>query len=145
MELTTETGRPVDEADPGELILRLDGSAALGVIDEEAAMAAGIEAGEIRANVGAVRHAERGHLNEIMSSGYPGAAEFIADVVSHYERIYEGADGSILLTKYLGHHHAVAAIELSRDEEGVYRTKTAWTLREKKLSKKKLLYVRSEP
>ena len=145
MELITETGRTIDEAEPGELIIGPDGSAFLGVIDEEAATVAGIEAGGICANVGAVRHTERGHINEITSSGYSGAAEFIYDVVHNYERIYDGTDGSILLTKYLGHHHAIAAIELSQDEAGVYRTKTAWTLREKKLSKKKLLYVRSEP
>ena len=143
--ITTESGRPIEEASPSEMLIGPDGLKTLGTIDETAARSAGVIAGEIWANVGAVRHAERGHLNEFLTSGYLNGAEFIYDVVHGYERIYDGTDGSILLTKYLGHHYAIAAIELSQDEAEAYRVKTAWTLREKKLSKKKLLYVRSEP
>ena len=144
MSLTPESGRSIDEADDSELLLTADGSTELGRIDEDVAKAAGIAAGEIRANVGAVRHAEEGHGGEILGSGYPDVETFFFDVLSAYERVYRGSNDSLLLTKPLGGHHAVAAIELV-NEDGVYRTKTGWVIREKALNKKELLFARSEP
>ena len=142
--LGTESGRSIDEADSSELLMLPDGSTALGMIDEETAAAAGIQAGVIQANVGAVRHAEEGHGGEFLGSGYPDVATFFFDVLSDYERVYRGSNDSLLLTKPLGGHHAVAAIELV-NEDGVYRAKTGWTIRERKLNKKELLFARSEP
>ncbi len=142
--LTPESGRSIDEAEDSELLLTADGSTELGRIDEDVAKAAGIAAGEIRANVGAVRHAEEGHGGEILGSGYPDVETFFFDVLSAYERVYRGSNDSLLLTKPLGGHHAVAAIELV-NEDGVYRAKTGWTIRERKLNKKELLFARSEP
>lgn len=142
--LGTESGRSIDEADSKELLYNEDGSPNLGEIDEETAAAAGIQAGVIQANVGAVRHAEEGHGGEILGSGYPDVATFFFDVLSGYERVYRGSNDSLLLTKPLGGHHAVAAIELV-NEDGVYRAKTGWTIRERKLNKKELLFARSEP
>ena len=65
--------------------------------------------------------------------------------MQNYQRIYEGAGESLLLTKFLGKNHGLAAIELYKEDGDVYRAKTLYTIREKKLDKKNLLFSRSEP
>lgn len=69
----TESGRDLETADPSELLVLPDGSARLGSIDADIAAQAGIPEGEIQANVGAIRHADRGHGTQIRNAGYDGA------------------------------------------------------------------------
>ena len=141
--LTTESGRSIDEADDSELLLTPDGSTELGRIDEDVAEAAGIAAGEIRANVGAVRHAEETHGAQILDAGYPDAQTFILNSLAEFNEIRKGSGDSLLLIRHGdGKEHPTVAVELI-NEDGVYRVKTAWIAREKYVEKKELLATRS--
>ena len=141
--LTPESGRSIDEAEDSELLLLPDGSTALGMIDEAVAEAAGIPAGEIRANVGAVRHAEKTHGAQILDAGYPDAQTFILKNLTEFNEIRRGTGESLLLIhRGEGQGSPTVAVELI-DEDGAYRVKTAWIAREGYVKKKELLATRS--
>ena len=140
--LGTESGRSIDEADSKELLYNEDGSPNLGEIDEEIAAAAGIQAGVIQANVGAVRHAEEAHGAQIRRGGYPDAQTFILNTISGFNEIRSGTGDSILMIRNGGKKSPTVAIELI-NKEGVYRVKTAWFANKNYVSRKKLLATRS--
>lgn len=142
-DLFTESGRSIADAEPSELIVKSDGSAALGTIDDAVATEAGIQPGEIHANVGMIRHTEEAHGEQIKKAGYPDAKSMVEDVLSNYSEIREGRDGSLLLVKRAeGTKSPTMAVELVQ-EEGSYRAKTAWLAREDYIKKRKLLSTRS--
>ena len=142
MTLGTESERSIDEADSKELLYNEDGSPNLGEIDEETAAVAGIQAGVIQANVGAVRHAEEAHGAQIRRAGYPDAQTFILNTISGFNEIRSGTGNSILVIRNGGQKSPTVAIELI-NKEGVYRVKTAWFANKNYVSRKKLLATRS--
>ena len=155
-DVRTENGHTLKEAEYNELIVTPDGSKNLGIIDEKTAQEINIKSnvniqpGDIQANVGLLlNHLKDDHIKGIINSGYSDVTSFLFDILKTYEKIYEGSKNgnitSLLLTKNLGEHHGLAAIELINDEENIYHVKSLYTLREKKLNKKNLLFSRSEP
>ncbi|MDR0764770.1 MAG: hypothetical protein LBE65_04165 [Synergistaceae bacterium] len=119
--------------------------------DASPARQAGIAPGEIHVNVGMIKHSEsgidgkHGHGGQIRNAGYTDTLSMIVDVVSDYQNIYEGSGNSILLTKPVPKGNGIVAVEFSKDEEGIYKGKTAWIARDAYFKKKKLLFARSEP
>lgn len=142
----TEKGHNLLEAGYDELIVNDEGSKNLGTIDEVIAHAANIQPGNIQANVGLLfNHLKEDHIVGILQSGYEDIISFLFDILKNYTHVYIGSGKSLLLSKSLGKHHGVAAVELLPNSDGNYRVKTLLTMRENKISKKKLLFQRSEP
>ncbi|GHV28268.1 hypothetical protein FACS1894167_04840 [Synergistales bacterium] len=138
-----ESGRSVETADPSELLISEDGSPTFGIIDEETARQAGITPGEVRVNVGMIRHTEKEHGEQIRNAGYDNVESMFADVAANYNEIREGTNGSVLLVKSMeGTKSPSSAVELIPDE-GIYRGKTVWMARNDYLENRKLLSTRS--
>ncbi|MBQ7220821.1 MAG: hypothetical protein IJS28_07570 [Synergistaceae bacterium] len=146
IELKTEAGHSIEEAGLSERLLAPNGTKIFGVIDKRTAEAAGIPEGSIQLDVQGLLHTKLNkHNNEILNAGYPSVEAFFVDVLSGYDRIYQGSNDSLLLAKALVKHNGVAAIELIPDESGTYLVKTGWIVRDRGLKKTKLLFSRSEP
>ena len=141
MNISTETGRAFDEADVSELVVCSETGKALGNIDNTTAQSAGIPSGSIQMNVETLTHIKKRHAEQIKKNNLSDIAEFVFDIVSSYERIYEGTENPVLLSKNYQQHNAVAAISIIEDE-GTYRVKTAFIMRDKEMKKKKLLFQR---
>ena len=143
-DIQTESGRSFLDADPSELLIRNDGSPALGRIDVDDAKRAGIVPGDVNVNAGLLQHVEKEHGKQIRNAGYENVQGLIADVLTNYGEIRQGVGDSVLLVKRVEHKKSnpTAAVELVPDGE-VYRMKTAWLARDGYLDKRKLLSVRS--
>lgn len=95
----TESGRPLEQADKNEYILRPDGSKAFGYITKEIEKATNGElvAGEIRLKVGddkeGLIHAKK-HLKQIQYCGYNSVEDFVADTASGFDAIFRRTDKS---------------------------------------------------
>ena len=141
-DLRTETGNTIDEAHSSELLVTPDGSTALSYIDAETAQTAGIQEGEIQANVGILRHAEQRHGQQIMDAGYDNVQTFLLDTLNNWREIREGTGNSLWLVapKYDG-HGAVAALRLRQDKDGIYRVSTLLFARDRVIGKKELLFA----
>ncbi|MBR1437868.1 MAG: hypothetical protein IJ587_04960 [Synergistaceae bacterium] len=141
-ELRTEAGHSIENAAPSEMIVTPEGSQNLGYIPENIAE---FPAGAIRANAGAVLHAENRHGEQIRGMGYDNAKELLLDVVNNYSHIRRG-NGKALLLSARGdaNHSAMGVVELV-DDNGVYRVKTLRVTRDRYLKNKELLFTRSEP
>ena len=137
MRLRPEVSSSWETADASELVVN-DAGAVLGEIDELTAKSACIPAGVINMNVGALRHICELHAGQIQRYALSEIAEFVSDVVSGYEQVYEGTDGSVLLVKAIGEHNAVVAVGYF--ESGIYRVKTAGIRRKRGFKNKKLLF-----
>ena len=136
----TEKGLPVSLADSNDFLLTPEGNSILSVIDEQTAKDAGIKPGGIRANVGALRHAESGHGKQITEAGYDSVQAFLLDVLNNWSQIWEGTKGSYLLARPLQNkHHGTAAIQLVLDNDGGYHVTTLMYRNDKALKNKKLL------
>lgn len=140
MRLCPEVSRSFDCADAAEFVL-YDDCPILGVIDTFTAAIADIKSGIILVNVGALKHIQELHAEQIQHSNLSEIADFVFMIVSAYEQIYEGTGVSILLTKAVDEHNAVVAA--SYLENGVYRIKTAGIRRKRSFKNKKLLFSRS--
>lgn len=91
-------------------------------------------------NVGALKHIRERHAEQIKKDNLSDIAEFVVDIVSSYEMIYEGTEAdSLWLSKDCQEHNAVAVIGII-DENGIYRVKTALVMRKRSFKKKKLLF-----
>ena len=146
IELRTENGHTIEEADISEKLLTPDGSKNFGIIDKETAQIAGISEGNIQIDVEGLLHTKLNkHNKEIINAGYPSVESFFIDVLGNYNKIYQGNDDSLLLVKTLKKHNGAAAIELAPDEKGTYIVQTGWIIRDRGLKGKKLLFSRSEP
>ena len=144
-ELRTESGRKIEEAAPSEMLVKPDGSKTFGVIDERASKAIGVPEGNIQIDVKCIRHtAWDNHGEQIKNAGYSSVEEFFIDVLSNYEKIYEGKHGSLLLVKKLEKNSGISAIELEHETKGFYLAQTGWIIRDRGLKNKKLLFTRSE-
>ncbi len=98
-----------------------NGSDVLGEITPEIAQAIGREAAPIRLPEGyhdfetdrgrGERHIEARHARDIQGEGFSDVGEFVADVVSGFERIYRADRGALFLVKPNG-HEKVAVAEL---------------------------------
>ena len=140
MIISTETGCIFDEADDSVLVVCSGTGRDLGNINELTANSAGIPSGRIRMNVGALKHIRERHAEQIKKEDLYDIAEFVCDIVSSYEMIYEGTEeGSLWLSKDCKEHNSVAVIGLT-DENGIYRVKTALVMRKRSFKKKKLLF-----
>ena len=140
MNISTETGCTFDEADDSVLVVCSQTGKDLGNIDEFTANSAGILSGSIQMNVGALKHIRERHAEQIKKDNLSDIAEFVVDIVSSYEMIYEGTEAdSLQLSKDCQEHNAVAVIGLI-DENGIYRVKTALVMRKRSFKKKKLLF-----
>ena len=141
-ELTTESGRPIDEAGLSEMLLTPDGSRTLGNIDSKTARIAGILPGTIQANVGVLRHAERQHGKQIINAGYSDVKTFMLHVLNNWSEIREGSNNSLWLVMPKDEGHAgVSAIQLHQDEENVYRVSTLLFARNRSLKNRRLLFA----
>ena len=140
--LRTESGNTIDEAKSSELLVTPDGSTALSYIDADTAEAAGIQAGEIQANVGVLRHAEQRHGKQITDAGYENVQTFLLDTLNNWREIRQGTANSLWLVapKHDG-HGAVAALRLHQDKDGIYRVSTLLFARNKVIDKKELLFA----
>ncbi|MBQ7170066.1 MAG: peptidoglycan DD-metalloendopeptidase family protein [Synergistaceae bacterium] len=140
--LRTESGNTIDEAKSSELLLTPEGSAALSYIDAHTAEAAGIQAGEIQANVGVLRHAENHHGKQIRQAGYKDTKTFLLDTLHNWKDIREGSNNSLwLVAPKDDGHGAVAAVRLHQDKNGIYRVSTLLFARNKVIDKKGLLFT----
>ena len=141
-ELRTETGSTIDEAHSSELLVTPNGSTALAYIDTDTASTAGIQEGEIQANVGILRHAEQRHGKQIKDAGYDNVQTFLLDTLNNWQEIRQGTGNSLWLVapKYDG-HGAVAALMLHQNKNGVYRVSTLLFARSKIIGKKGLLFA----
>ena len=140
MSLYPEVSSSFDCADAAELVL-YDNCPVLGMIDIFTANVASVQSGVILVNVGALRHIQELHATQIQCSTLSEIADFVFTVVSEYEQIYEGTDGSILLAKDIDKHNAVVAAGYI--ENGIYRIKTAGVRRKRSFRNKKLLFSKS--
>ncbi|MBQ6971571.1 MAG: hypothetical protein IJP86_04365 [Synergistaceae bacterium] len=140
--LRTESGNTIDEAKSSELLLTPEGSAALSYIDANTAEAAGIQAGEIQANVGVLRHAENHHGKQIRQAGYKDAKTFLLDTLHNWKDIREGSNNSLwLVAPKDDGHGAVAAVRLHQDKNGIYRVSTLLFARNRAINSKELLFA----
>ena len=140
MRLYPEASSSFDCADACELVL-YDDCPVLGVIDTFTANVAGIQPGVILMNVGALRHIQELHAEQIQRENLSEIADFVFGVVSAYEQIYQGTSGSILLAKVVDEHNAVVAAGYL--ENGIYKVKTAGMRRKRSFNNKKLLFSKS--
>jgi hypothetical protein len=98
-----------------------------GAITPNQAEIAGIDAAPIRLrNAGdepGLAHIERPErLEQIKAAGYPDATALVSDVAAHFDAIYKGRDGSLILAKrgVEGDAHPVAFVELAKAHDGDY-------------------------
>ena len=141
-ELKTESGSSIHNAKSSELILTPDGSTALSYIDDYIAKAAGIQEGEIQANVGVLRHAENQHGEQIRNAGYPNVQTFLLDVLHNWSDIRESSNDSFwLVAPKDDGHGSVAAIRLHQNKNGVYRVATLIFARERTINSKRLIFA----
>ena len=141
-ELRTENGNTIDIALSSELIITPEGSTALGYIDADIANLAGIQEGEIQANVGVIRHAEQRHGQQIRDAGYDNVQTFMLDVLNNWSDIREGTDNSLwLILPKEDNHGAIAAIRLHQNKNGIYRVNTLLFARNKSFKNKRLLFA----
>ena len=142
IELRTENGHAIDEAESSELLIAPNGSTAFTRIDENIAKVAGIPEGEVQANVGVIKHAEIRHGEQIRKAGYKDAQSFMLDVLNNWNEIREGTNGSLwLIMPHDNKHIGISAIQLHRTTPGVYRVSTLIFTRNRTLNNKKLLYT----
>jgi hypothetical protein len=88
-----------------------------------------------------LRHIENFHNRELAALGFD-ALTFVKLVVSNYNRIYKGAESSLLLVIYNG-KPKVTAIELNLIlRQGFYEVKTATVMSKMFLQKKELLWLK---
>ena len=141
--LRPQYSKNIEEAEAGELLVKPDGSPALGYIDSSAAQAINAQEGEIRANVGVVRHTEnRNHKAEIESAGYD-LLEYLQDVLENWEEIRQGSKGFWLVKPLHDKHNGVAVVQFVQDKNGgSYKVVTMLYSRERSIKNKKLLYTR---
>jgi hypothetical protein len=122
----------------GERFVRLvDGSDALGRIDEEVATAVGREAASIRLPEGehnnatgrgyGEKHIEAQHGAAIRKAGYEDAAALVADVAQSYNQVRRGNAGRLLLVKTDGGR--VVVVELRPNADGAYYSVTSAGIR----------------
>lgn len=144
MSLCPASSTSFEYADAAELVLYNE-CPVLGVIDISTANIASVQSGVILMNVGALRHIQELHAEQIQRSRLSEIADFVFMIVSAYEEIYEGTGGSILLAKVVDEHNAVVAAGYL--ENGIYRIKTAGMRRKRSFKNKKLLFskTRCEP
>ena len=139
-DLTTESGRSIDEAASSELLLTPDGSKTLGVIDSKTAKAAGIQQGDIQANVGLLRHAELEHGKQIRNAGYKDVKTLLLDVINNWSEIREGSNNSLWLVMPKDEGHAgISALKLHKNKKNVYRVSTLFFARNRSLKNRRLL------
>ena len=130
-----------DEADDSELILHPITGRNLGTIDTLTSQKASINEGGIQMNVGALRHIKKLHAQQIQKEELYDISLFVWNVIRDYEKIYEGSNDSILLSKDYDENNAVVAIGFI-DKDGVYRVKTAGIRRKRGFKNKRLLFER---
>ncbi len=140
-DLTTESGTPIHDAKPNELLLTPDGSPILGTIPDGIN---GFPAGNIQANAGVVHYIENKHGQEIHSEGYD-AVSLLLDVLNNYSEIHKASNNALMLSTYGDSKKSIKSIvKLVEDTNGIYRVSDAGIVRNDYISKKELLYTRSE-
>ena len=134
----------------GEYVLTSGGSKDFGKITEEIANSIGRQAGKIRLRRGieherdnkggyGEKHIEReGRKQQLEKAGYANARDFVENVCSNFNKVYQNG-GGLLLVKETG--RLVCAIGLESSKNGnFYDVKTAHIAREGYYKKKRLLW-----
>lgn len=141
-DLRTEKGNSIDKAHSSELLVTPEGSTALSYIDATTAGAAGIQEGEIQANVGILRHAEQRHGQQLRDAGYENVQTFLLDTLNNWSEIRQGTGNFLwLVAPKNDGHGAVAAVQLHQDKNGTYRVSTLLFARNRVINKKGLLFA----
>ena len=157
----SESGRPLEESDRFEFVIRPDGSNSFGAFgkDVEAATSGRVKAVPIRLQVGYTRPDAQGnetgfglaHIKkreaELQKIGYNSAEDYITDIIGTYDKIYGHKKSNRIQIVRSGTKSGVMPLELILDygDEGFYTVVSVFPYSEKKINQKikePLLYDR---
>ena len=157
----SESGRPLEESDRFEFVIKPDGSNSFGSFGKnvEAATGGRVKAVPIRLQVGYTRPDAQGnetgfglaHIKkreaELQKIGYNSAEEYITDIIGTYDKIYEHKKPNRIQIVRSGAKAGVMPLELILDygDGGFYTVVSALPYSDKKINKKikePLLYDR---
>lgn len=157
----SESGRPLEESDRFEFVIRPDGSNSFGAFgkDVEAATGGRVKAVPIRLQVGYTRPDAQGnetgfglaHIKkreaELQKIGYNSAEDYITDIIGTYDKIYGHKKSNRIQIVRSGTKSGVMPLELILDygDEGFYTVVSVFPYSEKKIKQKikePLLYDR---
>jgi hypothetical protein len=139
----------------GEFVLTTDGNKDFGEISPDAAQAIRRQAGKIRLRTGeqngkpgdyGEKHIERKErLQELYSSGYKNARDFVQDVAGNYTSIYGSGSGRLILYRKIDKKGISLYIELLPSPDGdFYDVKTGMVTRDTYYTNKKPLWERPQ-
>ena len=138
----------------GDFVLTKNGSLDFGEITADVARIIKRQAGKIRLRTGVQidgasgnygeKHIERPERREALKKcGYTTARDFIEDTCTDYDAIYQGQNGSLILTKYHAEKNHIAIVKLLPAKDGdFYDVQTGYPSRKSGKNKKPLLWER---
>ena len=145
---------PIPVQHSGEFVLTKNGSIDFGEISAEIAKTIRRQAGKIRLRIGVQNENEKGNYGErhierpermtaLQKCGYENARDFIEDVCTTYDAIYQGQNGSLILAKSYPKKNHIAIVRLVPSEDGdFYDVQTGYPSRKSGRNKKTLLWER---
>ena len=140
----------------GEFVLTKSGNLDFGEIPADIARLIKRQAGKIRLRIGVQingadgnygeKHIERPERKEALKKcGYSTARDFIEDTCSDYDAIYQGQNGSLILTKFYAEKNHIAIVKLTPAENGdFYDVQTGYPSRKSGKNKKPLFWERQK-
>ena len=144
--------KPVQHS--GEFVLTKNGTIDFGEISPAVAAIIKRQSGKIRLRIGVQIENEKGNYGEkhierpermeaLNKCGYTNARDFIEDVCSDYDAIYQGQNGSLILEKSYTDKNHIAIVKLMPSaNDDFYDVQTGYPSRKSGKNKKPLLWKR---
>lgn len=138
----------------GEFVLAKNGTIDFGEISPPVANIIKRQSGKIHLRIGVQAENEKGNYGEkhierpermeaLNKCGFENARDFIEDVCSDYDAIYQGQNGSLILVKAYTEKNHIAIVKLMPSADGdFYDVQTGYPSRKSGKNKKPLLWKR---